>query len=103
MKAILTIGGESYLIPKTTDLNKILDLFQGVTRVRGENLWGPDDARYTDGFSISREVLDVQQSKIRVELVLDEDVCSAGEWQLLKDDHEKRVAEFKAKKSAAVS
>lgn len=97
MKALLTINGDSYLIPKTTDLNKIIDLFQGVQRVRQKDLWGPDSARYEDGLHVSREVLADAPERVRVELVPDGDVVSRAEWDALEAAHAKRVAEFNAK------
>lgn len=99
MKTLITIGGDQYLIPKTTDLNKILDLFQGITRVRNEALHGPDSARYQSEWYQSKEVLDARPEKVRVELVHDDDVVTQAEFAAIKEAHEKKVAEFEATQS----
>jgi len=94
MKTLLTIGGQQYLIPKTTDLNKLLDLFQGVTRVRSETLYGPDDAKYQSDWYVNKEVMDARQEPVRVEIVHDDDVVTAAEFEAVKATHEKRCADF---------
>jgi hypothetical protein len=96
MKTLLTINGEKYLIPKTTDLSKVLDLLQGIQRVRSETLYGPDDARYQSDWYESKEVLDLRREKVRVEIIHDDEVCTRAEFEIIKAAHEKKLAEFNA-------
>ena len=100
MKAILTIGGESFLIPKTTDLNKILELFQGARTVRNESIYGPDKARYEEPFYVNRTVAAAREAKVRVELLHDDEVVSHAEWAAIGQQHAQACAEFSAKELA---
>ncbi|MEI6076732.1 MAG: hypothetical protein WCS94_14210 [Verrucomicrobiota bacterium] len=95
MKTILTIGSDSYLVPQTTDLNKILDLFQGMKCVRNESLYGPDKARYEEPYYINRMVTEDHDTEVSVALIHDSKVVSRRSWNLTVEEHNAACAAFK--------
>lgn len=77
MKTILTIESYSYLIPNTTDVNKVLEILRGLIPVSGQYTRGDDDFQ-------SREVMADRPAKMKIELVHDEDVCTRAEWNKIE-------------------
>jgi hypothetical protein len=104
MKTILTLNGNSFLIPNTKDITKLLEAFQGCTAVQSQTLYGPEGpARYDSAFYVSKYVQEVRPQPIRVEVVHDEEVVSWAEWESYKASHAKRSDDFQAKALAEAS
>lgn len=105
MKTILTIGGDRFLIPKSTDVSKLLDLFQGSTEVRNKTIYGPEgELQYDRKFYQSKDVVEDRPTKFRVEIVHDDDVCTEKEFADLEAETEKRIAALpKAEPEAAAA
>lgn len=93
MKTILTIGSDRFLIPKSTDVSKLLDLFQGLTEVRGKTLYGPQGKlQFDSDFYLNRDVLADRPTKFRVEIVHDDEVCTSAEFAALEAANQRKIA-----------
>ena len=99
MKTILNIGGNAYLLPKTSDLNKILELLEGIQPVRNEMLWGPDKACYAEPYYLSRMVAGAE-CEISVSRLSDAKAVTEAEWVKVQERHAQACAEFNAKELA---
>lgn len=83
MKTLLTIGGEAYLLPEQKNLAIVLETLKGITAVKQRTIYGPDgEHRYDEecGF-LHAQVLDKNQSKIGVSIVLDDEVLTAAQFK----------------------
>jgi hypothetical protein len=82
MKTLLTIGNETYLLPEQKNLAQVLELLKGVQEVKSKTVYGPDgDNRYSEEHGYcTKQVLATNQAKIRVELVLDDEVCTVTQF-----------------------
>lgn len=84
MKTILSINGESYLIPKTTDPAKVLELLSGARKLRSEAHYGSEEHKYEEEHGyFDRKVAAEHPAKMSVELVLDDEVCTRQEFEAL--------------------
>lgn len=102
MKTILTIGSDRFLIPKSTDVSKLLDLFQGLTEVRNKTIYGPDGKKQFDReFYQNKDVLSDRPTKFRVEVVHDDDICTTAEFEALEEQTRQRIAQLPPKAEAA--
>lgn len=93
METILTIGGDSYLLPKSEDVSKVLEMLQGVTKVRNKTIYGPDgELCYDEQFYRTAEVLEPRPLQFRVELLHDNNVMSQKAFAELEAETKKRIA-----------
>lgn len=95
MKTLLGINGETYLLPETKDLAKVLEVLKGITLVRNKTVYGPDgDNRYSEahGYCV-KEVMAASPAKIRVEIVTDGDVVTQEEFNRLLESSAKHLPE----------
>ncbi len=98
MKTLLTIGDTTYLMPDNTDPAKVLSLFAGMKATEDRHEWGPDEARYNDDLRLNKRVQSERASRVRVELVNDDDVVTEKEWKELAADRAKREAAWRTKR-----
>jgi hypothetical protein len=104
MKTILTIGSDRFLIPKSTDVSKLLDLFQGLTEVNSKSIRGPEGKlEYDSEFYKSCDVLSDRPTKFRVEVVHDDDICTRAEFEKLEKETQKRIAALPKEPQEALS
>jgi hypothetical protein len=85
MKTLLGIDGETYLLPETKDLAKVLEVLKGITPVRHRTVYGPEgENRYSEAHGYcTKEVLDPQPARLRVEIVMGEDVVTQSDFDRL--------------------
>lgn len=98
MKTLLTIGGDTYLLPDTADAATILKQLNGAVRTTSETHYGPDNARYDGEHYFHACVKEDVRASIRLELVDDAHVLSRKDWDArcsaadLKAQNKDRVA-----------
>ena len=80
MKTILTIGGQSYLLPDAADAATVLKQLNGAVRLDDATHYGPDEDRYGDGY-FRAEVKRTERERVRVELVDADELFSPAEWE----------------------
>lgn len=99
MKTLLTIAGNTYLLPTGADAATILKQLSGAVRLKEETHYGPGDAtstRYGDEY-FSARVLGDRRESVRVELVDEADVCSQHAWEQRCAASNARIEAAKAK------
>lgn len=86
MKTLLSIGGETYLLPDKKDMAQVLETLKGITPVRSRTLYGPDgENRYSEEHGYCNKFVTAEnQAKIKVELVLDDEVCTGKQFTELE-------------------
>jgi hypothetical protein len=85
MKTLLGINGETYLLPDAKDLAKVLEVLKGIQPVRSKTVYGPDgEHRYSEEHGYcTKEVLDPNPARIKVEVVLDGEIVTREEYERL--------------------
>lgn len=89
MKTLLGINGETYLLPETKDLAKVLEVLKGIRPLKGRTNYGPDgDHRYDEAHGYLRKDVVQPPARLRVELVADEDVVTDQEFDRIVEQFE---------------
>lgn len=94
MKTLLTIGGQTYLLPDSADAATVLKQLVGAVRVNNRTHYGPGETteeRYGEGY-FSAQVAELTRSGVRIELVDNDEVLSQAEWDRRVKAEEERLA-----------
>lgn len=87
MKTLITVGNDTYLLPTTADIAKVIELMRGLRRVQSETIYGgpSDEERWKDecGYR-NANVVEARTERLRVEVVDDKDLVERAEWDTLK-------------------
>lgn len=99
MKTILTICGESLLIPHTEG-SQLLNALKGAVRVHRATCYGPDEHRYDEDWGYAEAlVAEGHPARMRVELVPDGEVLNQAEWTAAEAAAAKLAAAQAAKRA----
>lgn len=82
MKTLLTIGGNTLLLPQNSDPAAILKLLVGAQAGRHDCHFTKETQEHRNGIYLSAYVIPkVGTERLAVECVPDDEVCTEAEWQ----------------------